>query len=164
MNPSEKVKYYLERHSMSHLKLSKRSVIYQMSQTIRENKPAEPYDGDINDVESLVMYFLVNCYSRSTLYVKNSAYQCHRGARRSATDLYRLILPINPDITLFQVMRTLHKIAKEGGCNELYCGTVLKRVFWLNQPKRMDYGEINSGDYRRDEYGLLFSDWENIDG
>lgn len=86
--------------------------------------------------------------------------------RRSSLDIYRHVIYFNPEITVFDIMSILYKNKKLLFGN--YCYQVHRRVFKLmknvhhyaywDEPSRL------SNLRKHDEYGLIFSDWKNING
>lgn len=75
---------------------------------------------------------------------------------RSAQDIYRHIIHFRSDISLYDVMNCLHDLSKNGDIFTHVCCTIERRVFYINDdPEMRDY-------YTDDEYGLDFSQWENI--
>ncbi len=76
---------------------------------------------------------------------------------RSSIDIWRHIIAIRPEVTIFEVMRKLWEIK-----NRLYgqyCYDVHRRVF-KNKYEDCEYS-VDSY-YTDDEYCLLFNDWRRI--
>lgn len=81
------------------------------------------------------------------------------GRRRSVLDIWRHAKYINPNIDIFYVMRELYSIMErgEGKTNSLVCNGIGRRVFRYTGLMSRNYSPDE-----RDEFGLLFNQWENI--
>lgn len=88
---------------------------------------------------------------------RGNYFETSSGRLRSALDLWRHIKTYYPEKTIYEVMEALYELEKKGRVNGHYCGTVRRRVFWPTSG-----GGVVIGKSFRDEFGLIFSDWENI--
>lgn len=80
---------------------------------------------------------------------------------RSSIDIWRHIISIRPEVTIFEVMNSIYNIKDK--LYGQYCTTVWRRVF-KNKPKDL-YGDIYpniENQTMEDEYNLLFSSWKDI--
>lgn len=80
--------------------------------------------------------------------------ETHRARKRSSIDIWRHTKFYFPDISIFDIMNGIWEIRDSLQTN--FCSTVQKRVFRLAETP-IDYSENT-----RDEYRLLFKDWEGI--
>jgi hypothetical protein len=80
-------------------------------------------------------------------------YESSASRRRSSLDLWRHLITYYPEYTIFDVMHSLYSLQLNRLVNNNYCHDVHRRVFLPGW-----YGNYNA----KDEYGLNFSDWENI--
>jgi len=82
--------------------------------------------------------------------------ETNNGRWRSSLDIWRHVKQYYPECTIFDVMRGLYRIESELGGN--YCKDIYRRTFKIN-PNRL-FNMMDRPD--RDEYGLLWQDWEHI--
>jgi hypothetical protein len=75
---------------------------------------------------------------------------------RSSLDIWRHVIYVKPEVTIFQVMSILWDIQED--LSGQFCYEVERRVFKLDA-----WGEVDTDEEEPDEYGLQFSDWKNID-
>lgn len=84
--------------------------------------------------------------------------------KRSVLDMWRLIVPIKPEVTLWEIMSTL--ISNKTLFSVWYCSTVHKKVFQTPENfKRWTSYMCPSNWYHadmRDEFGLSYAEWEEM--
>lgn len=108
-------------------------------------------------INDLVMKVLSLTKRYSSYNLKTGAKETKINRRRSSLDIWRHCKYFQPDITIFQVMRSLYKL--EPAINSNYCGFVYRRVFRITDnllPLYLRGHEVH------DEYKLLFSSWRDI--
>jgi hypothetical protein len=84
-------------------------------------------------------------------------------AKRSTLDIWRHLSVGYPDVTLWDVMRSIY--TNQDKCASWVCGYLGKRVFqtetgWVNWMSSMKNG--NHKPQIRDEFGLTFPEWSEI--
>lgn len=94
-------------------------------------------------------------------------YQCRPGANRSALDIWRHCKYYLPDTTIFDVMRVLYRVTAgtdpvDRDLTTFICGDIDRRVFQICRDQSRNAGTQRFGMSERDEFGLLFSEWESI--
>lgn len=110
------------------------------------------------DLSDLIRLLFRTGAESATVEVDNpETKQCRYGASRSATDIWRLCKKSRPDITIFEVMQTLHKMNIEGTISTWYCCTVTRRVFNNFGGSIYRYNHDHT-----DEFGMTFDDWKEI--
>lgn len=111
----------------------------------------------IDNLDSLVIWILDTSNYCKSFNVMSGKTETYCGKWRSSFDIWRHCKYYNEDISLENVMASLFRI--QSLLVGHYCCTVDRRVFKLKKNVD-DYGLIN---YERDEFGLHFRDWKNID-
>lgn len=82
-------------------------------------------------------------------------YETDADTFRSSLDIWRHVIYIKPEITIFQVMSAIWERREELAGQ--YCYEIYRRVF-----KKCTWGTIDD-EYEEDEYGLTFEQWKDID-
>lgn len=153
--PEQKVEAYLRRHSHGSLKFG--DSIVDVYGDCRKMKKVSA-DRSNYSLDDMISFVLEMARQRESFYSRGSIYswrQCRGGANRSAMDIWRHIKYYQPDIDLFSVMRGLFNYDGNEYVRQV-CPTVHKRVFYIN------YDNRNYNDYNKDEFSLLWDDWEKI--
>jgi len=123
------------------------------------NHPEIEFKPDISNLtlNELVLFVLENT---SKYYSKNKYMtETGRGRLRSSLDIWRHVKYFRPNISIFDVMNSLYEIKHE--LISHYCVTVNRRVFGLRKFYSRVYSLLEN---EKDEYGMVFIDWENING
>lgn len=122
------------------------------------------FDPDLDDAEFIkILLGNTRCYPSLT---SNGTVFCPANKFRSSLDIWRHAQYFRPDIHIFDVMRLLHKICREDDPRlpllyGQFCSFVQRRVFKFSIHNLPSWGVL-SGIDEVDEYGLTFSQWENI--
>lgn len=113
-------------------------------------------DSSLHDCVELVLTYTQDNYSCRKLggILINDTYP---DCTRSSIDIWRHILSIKPEVTIFEVMETMYNMSDE--LVGQFCDSVDRRVFRLKKRMR---GWILADTLDYDEYGLEFPDWRNI--
>ncbi len=153
MNNREKVLNYLNSEDITPLH-------FHFTDDFNDKLEFEKVSGNINELVKLVLKFTRGTSS----YNVDDEFACGIERWRSCIDIWRHIIYYFPNITIFEVMKSLYDIRDE--CGGQYCGTVRRRTFkikiysgdrgWFNQTFDGLYTDF------RDEFGLLWEDWETI--
>lgn len=99
------------------------------------------------------IYVILNAAQKRGSVDSKGNYQCHAGARRSALDVWRLLMGYGVNVSIFQVMRCMCRLKMVG---RSYCSTVQRRVFRPANP-----GNIWDSE-KIDEFKLHIEDWRSI--
>jgi hypothetical protein len=83
--------------------------------------------------------------------------ETHPNKHRSVLDIWRHFKYFNPEITIFEVMDLMYKNKKY--LPRQFCYAVRRRVFDFSVTRDFRY---ISDDNHKDEFGLYFIDWNNI--
>lgn len=90
---------------------------------------------------------------------------CHYGAYRSSVDIWRHLLPTNPELKLTDVMQMMYQIYKNNWRNKdgfkLYshfCTTIMQRVFSVLNGSWATVGDRDCVD----EFGTVFIEWSDL--
>ena len=111
---------------------------------------------DLNS-ENLILECLKLTYNHGSLNNKNVR-ETSSARYRSSLDIWRHVKYYQPEITIFEVMRTLYK-NREVLIGQ-YCNFVHRRVFMYKINN--NWYSMLSDKYEQDEYGLTFYKWRNI--
>ena len=119
------------------------------------------YDDSIMNLEysnytDLVIKCLITTQRYSSYNYISGREETRPNKLRSSIDIWRHCKFFEPEITIFQVMSILYKIKKELYAN--YCYIVRRLVFKYQITEHIYY----HNNYR-DEFGIGFQEWENID-
>jgi len=108
-------------------------------------------------LEELIKKVLKCTEKHSSINRKGNFETCAR-SWRSSLDIYRHCLYYNKNITIFQVMASIYRIRTE--LIGQFCNDIQRRVFCL---RKYHPGCFLLNVSHPDEYGLIFSEWEDID-
>lgn len=93
-------------------------------------------------------------------YIGNR-FQCGRGRRRSAHDIWRIYENYFGETDIFVIMRELYNLTvKEKLFNTIRCSTICKRVFWYKSRDVFSVREYEP--WAKAELGVKFTEWKNI--
>jgi len=111
-----------------------------------------------NSVRELVLSVLAAADNHASLTDHNTT-DTYPYKNRSSIDIWRHIISVTPDVTIFEVLRTLFELIRDKEVGSLKCPRIGRRVFRLKSVPGWteDYGR-----FELDEYGLLTADWEWI--
>lgn len=159
---------YVDKNLHTPLKFSnwQNSVMsWQHSQLFAKFSTIEPEN--IMDVEKLVEYILARSYWCDSLD-ETGKRETEPDCRRSSIDIWRHAILYKPELTIFYIMRTIHSMSKiidetdidynRSILYSLYCPNIKRRVFKLSILHLHCITDV----IYRDEYGMVFSDWEHI--
>jgi len=97
-------------------------------------------------------------YSYNSVSSTETCVETYSGKLRSAIDIWRHIIDVRPETTIFEVMRAIYKLIQKNRLGGHYCSVVRRRVFW---GIRLSNLNIYNEDVL-DEFGLVFDDWKDI--
>jgi hypothetical protein len=111
-------------------------------------------------------------YNYNSINSESQEIETYRSRSRSSLDIWRHIKYYYPDIEIFDVMSSLHKIYMNKEIRGIFCNDIKRRVFrihetdqfhndeWKNWQRSEEmYGYCNRN---VDEYGLDWEDWKEI--
>ena len=142
-----------EESVLDYIKIYNKGILY-----FREVENELLHIKDVDDLVDNCMTLLREKGSYRILESGTKYLETHPGKFRSSLDIWRHILAVRPEITIFEVMNSIYNIRDR--LYGQYCSEVHRRVFKIHLVGYYDHG-LESTNYR-DEYNLLFKDWENI--
>jgi hypothetical protein len=109
---------------------------------------------EISDLNSLVEGILETTINYSSYNSRTNGHQCSSNRWRSVFDIWRHVKYFMPDVSILDVMSSLHEIQSKLVGH--YCDDVYRRVF------RLKRGSGVLSTVSDDEFGLYFKQWKNI--
>lgn len=111
------------------------------------DSPKDEFDPSKFSVVDVIIRVLELTRDHTSLIAENGAFQCRADASRSVLDIWRHIRYYYPTISLFEVMRNMHKVKGLGG---LFCTTVMRQVFNFYEGFYTD---------AKTEFDIMFDEW-----
>lgn len=95
---------------------------------------------------------------------EDGTWETSPGRNRSSLDIWRHAKALYPDIDVFSIMETIHRLTKSGALFTQYCTTVHRSVTYLSDSRGRDIFTRDDEDlmWRCGDYNISFNTWRNL--
>jgi hypothetical protein len=113
----------------------------------------------LKTLDDKILKILTLCYRYNSYIVGETHFETSSGRSRSSLDLWRHIVYFYPEVTIFEVMKSLVNLYESHKVGELFCSTVHRRVFYSTNSNYYSYYGFGN---TKDEYKLTLKQWKDI--